>query len=60
MTNHPTENLNSQWESVHKCPKCGNFMKLDDIDLKAVTTGIVTCTNCDWTGRINIQIVGDG
>jgi predicted RNA-binding Zn-ribbon protein involved in translation (DUF1610 family) len=46
-----------QWDSAHKCPQCGHVLKLADIDLKAATTGIVVCPNCNWSGPIDIQIV---
>lgn len=45
------------WESVHVCPKCGYALNLAAIDLGAITTGIVDCPNCDWSGAIEIQIV---
>jgi hypothetical protein len=32
-------------------------LKLGDIDLMAVTTGIVDCPHCGWAGQIEIQIV---
>jgi transcription elongation factor Elf1 len=47
----------TRWESVHECPRCGHALGLADLDLKAVTTGAVTCVRCDLTGSINIQIV---
>jgi len=27
------------------------------LDLRAITTGIVTCPSCDWSGQIEIQVV---
>jgi len=45
------------WESVHVCPNCGHIINLSELDMKAITTGIVTCPNCDWSGQIEIQIV---
>ena len=47
------------WESVHVCPNCGYVINLADIDLRAITTGIVSCPRCDWAGKIEIQIVGN-
>jgi transcription elongation factor Elf1 len=46
-----------KWDSVHKCPQCGHILKLDEIDLKAATTGIVICRNCDYSGPIEIQVI---
>ena len=45
------------WESVHVCPNCGQVINLSELDMKAITTGIVTCPNCDWSGQIEIQVV---
>lgn len=45
------------WESVHVCPSCGYVINLADLDLRAITTGIVACLSCDWSGQIEIQIV---
>lgn len=50
------ENL-KHWESVHVCPKCGYKINLSETDLKAVTTGIVSCPECGRAGPIEIQIV---
>ena len=48
---------NSAWESVHVCPNCGHVINLAELDLRAITTGIVTCPSCDWSGQIEIQVV---
>jgi predicted RNA-binding Zn-ribbon protein involved in translation (DUF1610 family) len=45
------------WESVHVCPNCGHVINLAELDLRAITTGIVTCPSCDWSGPIEIQII---
>lgn len=45
-----------RWESAHVCPKCAFIIKLSQIDLMSVTTGIVDCPRCDWIGAIEIQI----
>ena len=50
-------NPESRWESVHICSQCGYVLNLDQIDLKAATTGIAVCPSCDWSGQINIQII---
>jgi transcription elongation factor Elf1 len=47
----------TRWESVHECPRCGHPVRLANLDLKAVTSGVVTCARCGLTGSINIQIV---
>jgi hypothetical protein len=43
--------------SAHICPKCGHVMNLAQIDLNAITTGILLCPICEWSGPIRIQIV---
>jgi hypothetical protein len=53
----PNTNELKQWDSVHRCPRCGHALKLGDIDLMAVTTGIVDCPHCGRAGQIEIQIV---
>jgi predicted RNA-binding Zn-ribbon protein involved in translation (DUF1610 family) len=45
------------WESVHVCPECEHVLYLAEIDLIVVTTGIVDCPKCGWSGPIEIQIV---
>ena len=47
----------NHWESAHVCPKCGYKLNLAEIDLKAITTGIVSCPECHRAGPIEIQIV---
>ena len=45
------------WESAHVCPKCTHILNLAEIDLKTITTGVVSCPNCDWSGPIEIRMV---
>ncbi len=45
------------WESVHVCSNCRHVINLAELDLRAITTGIVICPKCDWSGQIEIQIV---
>jgi DNA-directed RNA polymerase subunit RPC12/RpoP len=46
-----------QWESVHKCSKCGQIVNLAEIDLRAIATGIIACPKCDWSGQVEIKII---
>jgi ssDNA-binding Zn-finger/Zn-ribbon topoisomerase 1 len=46
------------WESVHVCPNCEWVINLADIDLRTITTGIVSCPRCEWAGKVEIRIVG--
>jgi hypothetical protein len=57
MKPQSTEPNVKKWDSVHKCPQCGHILKLEDIDLKAATTGIVACPDCDLSGPIKIQVL---
>ncbi|AXC12279.1 hypothetical protein ACPOL_2977 [Acidisarcina polymorpha] len=58
MTAHASDSRERQHrESVHVCPNCGLIINLAELDLRAITTGIVSCPNCDWSGQIEIQII---
>ena len=47
-----------RWISAHMCPKCGLIIDLANIDLKVITTGMLTCPRCDWSRTwIGIEIV---
>lgn len=46
-----------RWRSVHVCPRCGGLVDLEKLCLIESTTGLVTCTKCDWSGPIEIRIV---
>jgi ribosomal protein L37AE/L43A len=46
-----------RWESSHVCPKCDSAINLAEIDLLAISTGIVSCPLCGWSCRIEIKIV---
>jgi ribosomal protein L37AE/L43A len=46
-----------RWESSHVCPRCSLALNLADFDLRTITTGIVVCPKCDWSGPIEIRIV---
>lgn len=53
----PSASKGKLWESVHMCPQCRLAIRLDGIDLKAVTTGIIVCPRCERSGPIEIEIV---
>ena len=46
-----------EWESVHKCPKCGHIVNLDETDLRVIATGMISCPNCKWFGPTRIRIM---
>jgi ribosomal protein L37AE/L43A len=53
----PESNGPKDWESVHRCPKCGHVLNLAEIDLRTIATGIVSCPKCEWSGAVSIEIV---
>lgn len=58
MTMKPANNNDEHsWESVHVCPRCCKVINLCELDMRAITTGIVICPSCEWSGQIEIQIV---
>lgn len=57
MSSRHSEPGEASWESAHVCPNCGQIINLADLDLRAITTGIVSCPNCSWSGQIEIQVV---
>jgi predicted RNA-binding Zn-ribbon protein involved in translation (DUF1610 family) len=57
MTNQPMkDNGRRELESVHKCPKCGHLINLDETDLRVISTGMISCPNCKWFGPVRITI----
>lgn len=44
-------------ENAHVCPKCGTPILIENLGLREATTGILTCPKCDWSGKIDIQVV---
>jgi predicted RNA-binding Zn-ribbon protein involved in translation (DUF1610 family) len=57
MINQSTDGENRvQWESVHKCPKCGHLVNLDETNLRVISTGMIHCPNCNWFGPVHIKI----
>lgn len=38
-----------QWESAHTCPRCGNVINLEEINLRTIATGIIACPKCEWS-----------
>ncbi|HEY5212031.1 MAG TPA: hypothetical protein VIJ38_03320 [Acidobacteriaceae bacterium] len=57
---HRDKSVIKRWDAAHKCPRCCHAFRLADFDLKAVTTGIFACPNCDWSGPIEIEIIERG
>jgi hypothetical protein len=53
----PDRSHKEHWESGQVCPKCERFINLADIDLLTVTSGVLDCPNCDWSGPIEIQVI---
>jgi predicted RNA-binding Zn-ribbon protein involved in translation (DUF1610 family) len=58
MSLEPSESRGAKhWESVHRCPKCGHVVNLAEIDLRAISTGIIACPKCEFSGPVYIEIV---
>ena len=49
--------MRAELEHTHQCKKCGHIVRGSQIDLKAISTGIITCPRCESSGPINIQIL---
>jgi DNA-directed RNA polymerase subunit M/transcription elongation factor TFIIS len=49
--------MRAELEHTHQCRKCGYVVPGNEIDLKAISTGIITCPRCGASGPINIQIL---
>jgi hypothetical protein len=49
--------MRAELEHTHQCKKCGHIVRGSEIDLKAISTGIITCPRCESSGPINIQIL---
>ena len=46
-----------QWEHAHQCRRCGALMRINDIDPHTISLGIITCSQCEMSGPINVVIV---
>ena len=55
--NRPDTKSAAGWVSVHQCPGCGHAVELAAMNLRAVTSGIITCASCGRFGSIEIKIV---
>jgi transcription elongation factor Elf1 len=44
-------------EHAHQCRKCGHAIRIDDVDPKTITTGVITCAKCEMSGPINVKIL---
>jgi DNA-directed RNA polymerase subunit M/transcription elongation factor TFIIS len=49
--------MTQELEHVHRCPQCGHLVKGDEIPYQAIVSGVMTCSKCEYSGPINIQIV---
>jgi predicted RNA-binding Zn-ribbon protein involved in translation (DUF1610 family) len=57
MANQLPNTNERKWDSVHICPKCGHVVKLSEFDLRVISTGMIACPNCEWSGPVHIEIV---
>ncbi len=51
------QHVTGTWEHIHRCPQCEHIVKGEDIPHSAIATGILTCSDCGFSGPINLQIV---
>jgi rubredoxin len=47
------------WDHVHQCGVCGYVIRIDQIDLKVITGGVITCPKCEASGPINVKIMDE-
>ena len=62
--NSVNTNAGQSWESVHVCPNCRHVMNLAELDLRAITTGIVLVQVATGQARskyrLSIKCLGKG
>ena len=54
----PESEKDEHWDFIHKYPQCDHAIKGDDIAHSAIATGVLTCPKRDFSGPINLLIVG--
>jgi transcription elongation factor Elf1 len=51
--------MRAEFQHSHQCRNCNYVVRGAEVDLKAISTGLITCPNCEVTGPINIQILSN-
>jgi|GEM_PF-3489662 len=49
--------MNTRWDHVHQCGTCGHAMRIENIELKTIIAGVITCSRCEASGPINVKIM---
>jgi hypothetical protein len=47
------------WDHVHQCGACGHAIRIDQIDLKIIAAGVITCPKCEFSGPVNVKIIDE-
>lgn len=47
----------TSWDHVHQCGVCGHVIRIDQIDLKVIAAGVITCPKCESSGPANVKIM---
>lgn len=55
----PQMSSNTRWDQVHQCHVCGHAVRLDHINLKIITAGVITCPKCESSGPVNVKIMDE-
>ena len=45
------------FEHVHVCRFCGSTQRRDDVDARAIASGIIECPVCGKSSSLNVQII---
>jgi transcription elongation factor Elf1 len=51
------EDQNQDLVHVHICRSCGHRQHREDVDNRAVASGIIECPICGMSGPLDVQIV---
>ena len=47
----------THWDHVHQCIACGHALRIDQIDLKIIAVGVITCPKCESSAPVNVKIM---
>jgi hypothetical protein len=50
---------NTSWDHVHQCNVCGHSIRIDQIALKIIAAGVITCPKCESSGPVNVKIMNE-
>ena len=58
-SNRNHTDLKVVWDHVHQCGACGHAIRIDQIDLKIIAAGVITCPKCESSGPVNVKIMDE-